>query len=557
MRKNRTFIVAGGVVALLIIAVTVGSAQEDLNGSGWWSSANVQRIGSQAGSAEVIMTAYDPQSETSPNGPYDCGSRTLASFGAGATFYPHWDADPAGSNCANNAQFPTNFEGSAILSASDEIAAIVQTLNMSYNDWAPGDNPYGRALAAYAGVSSPATTVGFPLYKNNHNGEMTTFYIQNAGSANTNLTATFTPCADQGSGTACVGRAGGPYTYNFPNLEPGKMAVIDATLASVPAGNGSYGSLVVTSSGENIAGAVMEHSGTASPATYLKAVAGFSPSQYDTTYYIPQVKNQYPKSTTSDACNSKWSSVMVQNVSGGAVNVTVDYTVNENPVTPARVGTTFSDSVTALPDGETAFFMSFMQSGFQIGDLASATVTADGDVVAMVNEEMRWECTNADKKDLASWPGIPANAAKTKISVPFYKQLYNGKFQGLVVQNVGASAATYELTMTVIGKAPASSGPAVGSVFKFTHTDSVAGDGAKTFVMPCNGTTSNLTPISGDYTQLCNEAAGSGTNVAVVVESTGNIVGVVTEERYWNTPVAQVGDGHSEDAGMYTAIPLD
>ena len=75
--------------------------------------------------------------------------------------------------------------------------------------------------------------------------------------------------------------------------------------------------------------------------------------------------------------------------------------------------------------------------------------------------------------------------------------------------------------------------------------------------MPCNGTTSNLTPVSGDYTQLCNEAAGSGTNVAVVVESTGNIVGVVTEERYWNTPVAQVGDGHSEDAGMYTAIPLD
>ena len=36
-------------MALLLIAISVGSAQGDLNGSGWWSSANVQRIGNQAG----------------------------------------------------------------------------------------------------------------------------------------------------------------------------------------------------------------------------------------------------------------------------------------------------------------------------------------------------------------------------------------------------------------------------------------------------------------------------------------------------------------------------
>ena len=59
MRKKRTVIVAGGVMVLMLIAISIGSAQGDLNGSGWWSSANVQRIGSQAGSAEVIMTAYD------------------------------------------------------------------------------------------------------------------------------------------------------------------------------------------------------------------------------------------------------------------------------------------------------------------------------------------------------------------------------------------------------------------------------------------------------------------------------------------------------------------
>jgi hypothetical protein len=156
---------------------------------------------------------------------------------------------------------------------------------------------------------------------------------------------------------------------------------------------------------------------------------------------------------------------------------------------------------------------------------------------------------------LASWPGIAENAAKTKLSVPFYKQEYNGKFQGLVVQNVGGSAATYDVTMTVIDGAQV--GISTGTQFEFTHTDSVPDGGAKTFVMPCYGTTGNLTPVTGDYTTLCDVPNLDGSNVAVVVESSGNIVAVVTEEKGWWIPAAQVGDGHSEDAGMYIGIPLD
>jgi hypothetical protein len=391
---------------------------------------------------------------------------------------------------------------------------------------------------------------------------MTTFYIQNAGSSNTDVTATFMPCADQGTGSACLGRADGPFTYQFTGLEPGKMVVIDATLARntsntpIPAGNGSYGSLVVTSSSAAIAGAVMEHHIDASPATYLKAVAGFTPSQYDTKYFVPQIKSQYPVAATTNACNSKWSSVMVQNASAGPVDVTVTYQVNENLLDSGRVGTSFQDTRTIDPD-ETEFFMTFQQPDFHVGDLASATVDASDDVVVMVNEEMRWECTNADLKDLASWAAIPNSAATNRISIPFYKQEYAGKFQGLVVQNVSPSAATYTVTVSVVGSFYSAVNP--GDVYQFTHTDSVASGGAKTFVMPCMDVATNLSSVSGDYHDLCNSLTSptQGTNAAIVVESAGNIVGVVTEEKGWWKPASAVGDGHSEDAGMYTAIPLN
>lgn len=540
--------IAIGVTLVVALAIAGAALAQggDINGSGWWASANVQRIGDAPGSAQVTMMSYAMQGVTGTT-EYDCGSKELASFGSGATFFPHV------SECV-----PDGFEGSAVLSSEDEIAAIVQVLNIGYGGWAPGDTPYGRALAAYAGVSSPDTTVRFPLYKNDHNNEMTTFYIQNAGSSETDITAVFKPCSDQGDGTACLGYADGPYTYTVSDVDANRMVVIDATLAqnatgdSIPAGTGSYGGVVITSDSENIAGAVMEHSQDASPATYLKSVAGFAPTQYDDKYWIPQIKAEYPKAAAEEACNSKWSSLMVQNADVTDVDVVVTYTVNEPE---ARAGTTFTDSAT-IPPGETAFFMTFQQTDFQAGDLASAEVNATGNIVAMVNEEMRWECTNADLKDLASWPGVPDNAARTRLSVPFYKQEYNGKFQGMVVQNVGSSNAVFTVTMTVID--PQVSGVSVGDEYQFTHTDAKGTGAAKTFVMPCNDITSDLTQIgANDYHDLCDVTNLDGSNVSVVVESSQPIVSVVTEEKGWWIAASQVGDGHSEDAGMYVGIPLD
>jgi hypothetical protein len=272
---------------------------------------------------------------------------------------------------------------------------------------------------------------------------------------------------------------------------------------------------------------------------------------------VPQVKAEYPAIVARNPCNSKWSSVMVQNASAASVAVTVTYKINENLVNPGRIGTTFQDARSIDP-GETEFFMTFQQNEFRPGDLASATIDATGDVVVMINEETRWECTNSDLRDLASYSGIPNSAASThRIGIPFYKQAWVGKFQGVVVQNVSPSATTYTVTMSVVGSFL--SGVAPGDVYQFTHTDTVPSGAAKTFVMPCMDVPTNLTPISGDYHDLCDSLINptDGTNVAVIIESAGNIVGVVTEEKGWWVPADSVGDGHSEDAGMYAAFSLD
>lgn len=559
--KTRKLVYSAILVVLLTSFVVFGTGAQAMNGSGWWTSANVQRIGSgTAGSVEVVMEAYPPAGTT--GGPYACGSKSLASFGSGATFYTHQDCTlPSGS-----------FQGSAVLYSEDQMAAIAQTLNIKYGGWAPGDTPYGRAVAAYAGLSAPATTVRFPLYKNNHNGEQTTFYVQNTDGSNpTNITAVFRPCSNIGTGSACLGY-GKVYTYTYSNLPSNQMVVFDATLAraadnsTIPAGNNSYGSLVVTSSAGNIAGVVMEHNKTASPATYLKSNEGFAPSDYDTTLYAPQIKWNYPYPSTvaGRTCQQKWSSLMVQNADDVAVNITVTYTINGVYGTDtSRVGDVVTDKATNVQPGETAFFMAYQQGARGLlteGDLASAKIVATGDVVGIVSEETYWTCSNADLKDAASWPAIPDNRASTRISVPFYKQEWNGKFQGIVVQNVGGGNATYNLTFTTIGAQ--NTGVTAGDVVKITHTDQVLAGGAKTFVMPCApGNTSNLSNLTGDDADIAAMCGGAttfktGSYAAVVIESNEPIVAVVAEEKGWWAAASQVGDGHSEDASIFTAIPL-
>lgn len=565
------------IVALLVTGTAL--AQEDLNGSGWWSAIQVQRTGTLAGEATVQMTAFSTQGAAvpSPAGGWDCGSRTLATFGSGATFFPHWDTDPSGANCANNPGFPASYEGGGMLESDDALVAVVQSQNISFGGWAPGDTPYGRAVGAYAGVGAPSIEIRFPVYKSDHNGETTTFYIQNAGGDAANIEAVFKPCSDDGTGNPCLGYPS-EYTYPFTGLEPGKMLVLEASMAGAPSGRGSFGGLTVRSTNsQDLAGVVMEHHTTASPATYVKATRGLGANDYDDVLYAPAIKYQYPGGSSSSTPNaSKWSSLVVLNADTVQVSIDLVATLAARNGDPAHpdVGTqyTYPSAPFALDPGESRFFLFHdglnPMPGTQQRDLLSIKVEvvspAEGKIVAIVNEEGDYSI--AGTKDYATYSAMPASAGANSVSLPSYKEQYNGKFHGAIVMNIGDVPADFEATLTLVGTSGGYTGPmSPGDTVNMEYYKQVPPGGSAVFFMTCRDYFNEYNDLSGDTHNMADLCSGThasgqgpdkGSNTAMIVNSTQPIVVLANEELLWYVSPTSAGDGYGEDASSYEGFPL-
>jgi hypothetical protein len=522
------------------------------------------------------MTGYPEQGTATAGTTYDCGMRTLDSFGSAALFYPHWSSDPAGDNCANDSSFPANWQGAAVLSSDDEIVAMVQTLNISFGGWAPGDTPYGRAVGAYAGVGSPGYEIRFPVYKNEHNNEMTTFYIQSAGGGDATITAVFKPCADNGQGANCLGYPN-VYTYTTSTPVPqNEMFILDATMARdagsspMPAGTNSMGGLTITSD-QPIAAVAFEHSKDASPAMYVKASTGFTPSDYDDVFYAPSIKYQYPAGTGATTANAaKWSALVVHNADSVNVSGVVSYTLAQRNADPmhADVGTVYTQTFSSLPPGESVFFMFHdglnPASGTQPRDLLAATIqtSGGGDIVAVVYEEADYGL--GGDKDYIVTGAIPDSAKANSLSFPTHKMQYNGKFHGATVQNVGIASTYFTATLSVVGKAGSPvPGVAGGDEVTFVTTSTVPAGGAVVYYMVCKDYeglfVDMVTGDDADLADLCTGAGSptGGVNTAMVIEADQPIVGITNEELLWYVNPASAGDGYGEDASSFEAFPLD
>ena len=568
--KKLTFVFISCVLVIFALGSSV-FAQGGVNGSGWWSSVNVQRVGDAVvGSIDVYMDAYSPQGETTS---WQCGTRPLAAKGSGGTFIPHWASDPSGDNCADVSGFPTNFEGSSVLNAADDIVAVSQMQNISFGGWAPGDSPYGRAVAAYSGIGEPSDIVKFPLYKYNHQGETSTFFIQNAGGSGANIVATFKPCANQGNGTPCLGYPN-TYTYSFNGLDANRMIVIDASMAlnggsPMLSGNGAFGALTVEATNDVVlAGVVLEHKTSASPATMLKSTRGFGMDDLDTTIHVPAIKYLYPRGTSATSPNqAKWSGLTVHNADTIQASVNITYTLTQRDGSPTHpdVGDQYYQSATIQPS-ESAVFLFFNESwanpaaGTLPGDLLSAEIDGNGRLLAaIVNEEGNFRLAGGSPDyDFATYSVMPHLKRSTSIAIPFYKEQYRGKFHGVVVQNVGTAADYVNATITVIDSLHA--GIADGQVVKVRSAVPVQPGGSVVLYMTCQYS-ADWVDQAGDDKQkddLC--SAGSnptlGTNNSVLLESTQPLVALANEELLWYVNRASVADAHGEDASSFEGFPL-
>ncbi|MEZ4515379.1 MAG: hypothetical protein R3C44_00580 [Chloroflexota bacterium] len=459
MSKKILLIVSVLLVAL--IGVGLVAAQSELPGSGWKSGQQIQNIGSA--SATIVFDAYDTNGT-----PTNCGSQSAAP-GASVNFLTDV-------NCS----VPAGFVGSAVVSADQPIAAIVNVNNRGTSS----------AAGQYRGTdgSDVATTIAFPLVKNNFGGRTTTFYVQNASTSSNNISATFRVGTDT-------------YPLNKTNVPGNAMVVLSPADAGVP--SGAVGSLTVTGT-QPLAGTSLEHEASAAVAQNLQASKAFTPSDYDSTAYCPLVRNAHTS-------NDQTTGIQAQNVSGAAqaVHVEYSYSIGNGSVQTASV-----DSPSLQPGESFTFFGGDATYGLPAGALGSATVSGmgGGDIAVVVNDR-GFATSNPNR--VTTYSCFPSSGATADVTLPLYKEFFGGNTSGIQIQNVGASPATVTVTYTPTGG---------GSAVVFTHSTPIAAGASATFYSVSTlASPAGISVVSGNAASLSNSYGG------VTISSDQPIVAIANE----------------------------
>ena len=410
-------------LAFLCVFVLTGIGSAALPGTGWWTFYQVQNIGTTSGS--ISMTAYDSAStSTYSGGPFsfDPGAALAYNPGLAPTY-------PTGDRIGFTPELPSGFEGSVALSADVPIIAIAQLANNTVGTVGSG----GTAGAFYQGAGSNFTDnqLNFPTAKNDFAGQTTVFYIQAAG-ADASVEITYT--MNDGN------------TYNqSTTILANRMFMFDPTNASVPAGstlpaasNPSLGAATVVSTTGKIAGVVVEHPTTGSPAPYVLSTRGLIAADTDLVIVAPTIKNAFYGGTTG---------LSVQNTGSSAALAEIVLTVT-NATNAALIGNTYT-AQEVIPAGGSTVFSVFRNNlgGMPAGTFAAAVVTSIDNVTynpqplaGMVNE------TNNFGK--ATYAVFSQSAATTSVGMPLVKEMFAGGTTGVAVVNVGTAATKLYATYT-------------------------------------------------------------------------------------------------------------
>ncbi len=462
------------LVVVLVTASLVAAQGGQLPGSGWKSGQQIQNVG--AGNATIVFQAYGTTGT-----PYNCGSKPAAPGGS-ANFLTDVD-------CAS---VPAGFVGSAVVSADQPIAAIVNVNNRGV----------GAAAGQYRGTDGADvnTTITFPLVKNNFGGRTTTFYVQNASMTPNTINATFRVGATT-------------YPKSFPGVPGNAMVVITTADAGVPAG--AVGSLTVTGS-QPLAGTSLEHEATAPTAQNLQASKAFTPSDNDDVAYCPLVRNAH-------TANDQTTGIQAQNVGGAAQTVTVSYSYRIG-AGPLQTKETTSPSL--APGESFTFFGKDATHGIPNGALGSATVTGDGGGnIAVVVNDRGFATVNPNR--VTTYACFAASSATDEVVLPLYKEFFGGNTTGIQIQNVGNSAATVQVTYTPT--TPSGS----GSPVTFTAPAIPAGASSTFFSVYNLASPTGISVVSGSAASLFNSFGG------VTITSNQPIVAIANESMSAPNPSLQ------------------
>ncbi len=497
-----------GFVLALICAmmISMAAAEEQsvntLPGTGWSTGIQIQNVGSA--DATIELTGYARSDGTAA-----ASANATVAPGASANFTTY----PAGS---------TSFDGSGVVSADQPIVAIVNVSN-------GGLGPQGVAAEQYQGTdgSRVAPTVNFPLAKNNFGNKCTTFYVQNAGTADGDITATYS----NGS------------TQTVTGVKPGQTVLFDPAAATPALPSDAPYALSVTSS-QNLAGVVLEH--FCANADSLQATRGFVAADQDTTVLSPIYKVRF---------GSRSNGLQVQNVNSGNIDITVTFSCSTGPC----AGNTFTHTAEGVaPNASATFFnnailgaTSSSKSGdLPDGSLSAATITAVESgtsnavpVVAINNETFNTPLpANVVRNTQTTFSALGLNAASAKVGVPLVKELFANKTTGIQVQNASTSApVTVQVAYNMTNGPAACQGTFTAQNIEIPASSSVTLFKPSSAALPGGGTWDSAGAV---------KAGCFGGAVISVTSASGSVVSIIQETDLNTDPVLR------QDNKNYEGFPI-
>lgn len=469
----------------IVLSVSSVVHAQPLPGTGWYSTATIQNVGSAT--ADVNLAVY----------PQGTGSASTARFtldvGASKVFVAGGDNRHGTVDVSPSLGLGSS--GSAVISSSQPVVAIGSIQNNQLSAFPGLGVRGGNAAEFFRGASQAGTSLFYPVVKNNFFGRKTLFFIQAAGS-NADITATIRTTR------------GTTHTRTLPTITANRSVILDpddfgmARENCGPNVNDSpcFGSLSITSSSGSIVGAYIEFQTAQSPAQLVLAASMFANTEADNKIYCPVIKNEFVGRTTG---------MTIANTSNADVTVKVTYTVYQG----RNVGDIYTQNKVIPANGSVVFsrFNSNM-GGMPDGNLAAAVVELLGSsnsiLVGVVNESN----FSGTPVRATAYTCFGEDSATNRLAAPLFKRDVAGVTSALVVQNVGANNVTMTATFKCGTNPPVTvttGSIAPGSSFNFSGFRGAPLMGSVPFGQNCAVTVT--VPSGGKIVGIAQETAQFGT----------------------------------------------
>lgn len=381
----------------------------------------------------------------------------------------------------------SGFNGSAVLSSDQKIAAIVNLISPNLASLSLG--------SAYVGVSGGSLEVSLPLLFKNFFGFNSYFHVQNVGAAPASVTVQYNGTI--GTSTTPVTFTDGPYT-----IQPGAAKKFDQSeIADASLADGFNGSATITSVGSEIA-AVVNQVDASTSMTYN----GFSSGS--TAPVFPLVNTNNFGYVTG---------IALQNRGAVSSEVTITYTKSAGTSTAS----TCSEKLT-IPSKGTKYFALEAFSATVAGEdcpngtpagsgtnsfIGSAKVTGNTgnvELVGIVNQ------LNRTTHKGGSYASFSTDAATDVVVFPLMQDRFFGYNTGISIINAGTVATVIRCTFT-------------GSSY-VTNPPTAFNSGVQT--------SSGAIPVGGAFTVVQTNALTdkfNGSGICTADEPTAKLVGIANQ----------------------------